>query len=101
MAKVQCRNCDEYGHQSRECPKPTDWSRVECTNCHEKGHSYKRCTKPAAEAEGDGGWENGAGTGGASAAKGVADWQDSSTADASANGGGGSWGGSAAAADGW
>ncbi|KAI6883293.1 hypothetical protein KC360_g5564 [Hortaea werneckii] len=104
MAKVLCRNCDEFGHQSRECPKPTDWSRVECSNCHEKGHTYKRCTKPAAEAEGDGGWDNGAGTGGASADKGGASWQDNSTADTSANGGGDSWGGAAAAAataNGW
>lgn len=22
--KVQCRNCDEYGHMSKECPKPRD-----------------------------------------------------------------------------
>jgi len=22
--KVQCRNCDEFGHMSRECPKPRD-----------------------------------------------------------------------------
>lgn len=24
MSKVQCRNCDDYGHTSRECPKPRD-----------------------------------------------------------------------------
>lgn len=24
MANVQCRNCDEYGHMSKECPKPRD-----------------------------------------------------------------------------
>jgi hypothetical protein len=48
MSKVQCRNCDEFGHTGRECLKPTDWSRVECSNCHEKGHSYKRCKQPAA-----------------------------------------------------
>ena len=24
MATVQCRNCDEYGHFSKECPKPRD-----------------------------------------------------------------------------
>lgn len=24
MAKVQCRNCDEFGHESRGCPKPRD-----------------------------------------------------------------------------
>jgi len=22
--KWQCRNCDEWGHKSRECPKPLD-----------------------------------------------------------------------------
>lgn len=24
LDKVQCRNCDEYGHMSKECPKPRD-----------------------------------------------------------------------------
>jgi hypothetical protein len=56
MAKVQCRNCDEFGHTGRECPKPTDWSRVECSNCHEKGHTFKRCTVPVAEEADGGGW---------------------------------------------
>jgi hypothetical protein len=24
MDAVQCRNCDEFGHFSKECPKPRD-----------------------------------------------------------------------------
>lgn len=24
MANVQCRNCDEFGHMNKECPKPRD-----------------------------------------------------------------------------
>lgn len=24
LDKVQCRNCDEFGHMSKECPKPRD-----------------------------------------------------------------------------
>jgi hypothetical protein len=24
LASVQCRNCDEYGHMSKDCPKPRD-----------------------------------------------------------------------------
>lgn len=24
MANVQCRNCDEMGHESKQCPKPRD-----------------------------------------------------------------------------
>lgn len=24
MANVQCRNCDEMGHESKGCPKPRD-----------------------------------------------------------------------------
>lgn len=24
MANFQCRNCDEYGHGAKECPKPRD-----------------------------------------------------------------------------
>lgn len=24
MSKVQCRNCDEFGHTGRECTKPRD-----------------------------------------------------------------------------
>lgn len=45
MSKVQCRNCDEYGHESRGCPKPRDYSRVQCQNCGEKGHTKVRCKK--------------------------------------------------------
>ncbi|KAI0861567.1 hypothetical protein F4860DRAFT_475506 [Xylaria cubensis] len=45
MSKVQCRNCDEYGHGSRDCPKPRDYSRVQCQNCGEMGHPKFRCKK--------------------------------------------------------
>ena len=34
---TKCRNCDEIGHESRDCPKPKDWSRVQCNNCKEYG----------------------------------------------------------------
>ncbi|KAM3425233.1 hypothetical protein BST61_g7186 [Cercospora zeina] len=99
MAKVQCRNCDEMGHTSKECPQPTDWSRVECSKCKQKGHSYKRCTNPAAEeadefggdANGDGGWEDGAGGfGGAAAASSGGDggWEDNASAPVASSGGG-------------
>jgi hypothetical protein len=33
--KIVCRNCDEEGHESRECPKPRDYSRVKCSNCQQ------------------------------------------------------------------
>ncbi|KAI1347000.1 hypothetical protein F5Y01DRAFT_296360 [Xylaria sp. FL0043] len=45
MSKVQCRNCDEYGHDSRLCPKPRDYSRIQCQNCGEMGHTKVRCKK--------------------------------------------------------
>lgn len=100
MAKVQCRNCDEYGHTGRDCPKPTDWSRVECSNCHEKGHTYRRCTKPPPENEG-GEWDDGnAGGTTAGAANGNAggDWQDGGHGAADNNAAGDSWGAAAAPA---
>lgn len=25
---IRCRNCEEEGHLSRECPKPKDWSKA-------------------------------------------------------------------------
>lgn len=46
---MKCRNCDEEGHASRECPKPRDWSRVKCRNCNNFGHGEKRCPEPPAE----------------------------------------------------
>jgi hypothetical protein len=24
LANVQCRNCDEFGHMNKDCPKPRD-----------------------------------------------------------------------------
>lgn len=82
---------DEFGHDSRGCPKPTDWSRVECTNCHEKGHSYKRCKNEAAVAEGGdgGGWEDGAGasSGGAAASGGGGGWESSAAEPIASSGG--------------
>ncbi len=35
----QCRNCDEYGHMNKDCPKPRDSS-------DEYGHTNKDCPKP-------------------------------------------------------
>lgn len=66
VENIQCRNCDEYGHTSRDCPKPRDCespngsgrsliadfaidSRVQCQNCKEMGHTKVRCTKPLVE----------------------------------------------------
>ena len=55
-------NCDALNdHDTRECPKPRDYSRITCRNCNEKGHTVKRCPKPVVEDEaegvsGDGGW---------------------------------------------
>lgn len=34
---MKCRNCDEIGHLSKECPKPRDYSRVQCNNCLQYG----------------------------------------------------------------
>lgn len=76
MSKVQCRNCDDYGHTSRECPKPRDcksrfsWpriphadivpdSRVQCQNCQEFGHTKVRCTKPHVDEDGGAGADGG------------------------------------------
>ncbi|KAB5525658.1 hypothetical protein GE09DRAFT_1152125 [Coniochaeta sp. 2T2.1] len=63
MSKVQCRNCDEYGHGSRDCPKPRDYSRVKCQNCQEMGHTKVRCKKPLVSEDdaGDRGFDNGGG----------------------------------------
>lgn len=44
---IQCRNCDEIGHHSKECPRPRDWSRVQCNNCGKMGHTVVRCKEPA------------------------------------------------------
>lgn len=93
----RCRNCDEEGHQSRDCPKPKDWSRVKCTNCSQFGHGAKRCPHPPAEPEvngwGDGGGNLGAAAGGWSAGGvdstkvSTGDWADESAAAAAASGG--------------
>jgi hypothetical protein len=82
---MQCRNCDEMGHSSRECPKPRDYSKVQCKNCNEcrfaselqlvdsitnlvVGHTVVRCKAPKPEGDssnaagGGDGWGNDAGT---------------------------------------
>lgn len=105
MALVQCRNCDEFGHMNKDCPKPRDskfsWlalpavanhsavARVKCNNCQEMGHFKSRCPNPLVPEDG-GGAENGGDFGSAPADTGVAD------------GGDGGWGsGGAADASGW
>lgn len=93
MANMQCRNCDEMGHSSRECPKPRDYSKVQCRNCGESklnqplrvlmpanfvsvGHGAARCKNPAAappemDAGAGGEFSGGADFGGAAEAGGA------------------------------
>lgn len=77
---------DEYGHESRGCPKPRDWSRVKCMNCQQMGHTKVKCPNPLVSDGGDGadgGFENGGfGDGGAG---------HGGFEDAAATGGGGGW----------
>lgn len=90
MSKVQCRNCDEYGHTGKECPKPRDCklqearclqyfqlisfadSRVKCSNCQQMGHTKVRCKNPLVPEDdaGDGGFGD---NGGVVEAAGVGD----------------------------
>ena len=67
-----CRNCDEKGHFTKECPKPRDYSRVKCSNCEQStlraaqtlntsnigavGHGKARCPLPPKEEGADGGF---------------------------------------------
>ncbi|KAI1290612.1 hypothetical protein F5Y03DRAFT_378121 [Xylaria venustula] len=88
MSKIQCRNCDEFGHDSRGCPKPRDYSRVQCQNCGEMGHTKVRCKKETvAPDDYDAGGAGGADDGGFTATS--DGWQQ----DAAANSGGfgGAW----------
>lgn len=101
---MKCRNCDEEGHTSRECPKPRDWSRVKCRNCNQYGHGEKRCPELPAETTG-GDWADAGGSAAASAAAGG--WADSATEtsgnwadDTTAAAGNNDWG-DAAASSGW
>ena len=52
--RIICRNCDAEGHQSRECPKPRDYSRVKCTNCQQMGHTKVRCKEPLVDEDAGG-----------------------------------------------
>ena len=40
-----CRNCNEEGHMSKECPNPRDPATMKCRNCDEMGHSSRECPK--------------------------------------------------------
>lgn len=100
---MRCRNCDEEGHESRQCPKPTDWSRVKCKNCNHFGHGAKRCPEPVVESSG-GDWGNGGDT---SAAGGWSDtpqeqstgnWADDTAGATNGNTDGNNWGDAGAAA---
>lgn len=44
--KMICRNCDQEGHSSRECPEPINMAKMQCRNCDEFGHMSKDCDKP-------------------------------------------------------
>jgi cellular nucleic acid-binding protein len=90
----RCRNCDDEGHQARDCTKPKDWSRVKCRNCETYGHGAGRCTNPPVETSG-GEWGNGGGDSGATGGwadgggglddapkSSTADWADEATAAA-------------------
>lgn len=87
---MKCRNCDEEGHASRECPKPRDWSRVKCRNCNNFGHGEKRCPEPPAETAGSdwgdaGGSTAAAGGWGDASVESTGNWADDTTAAAGAN----------------
>lgn len=76
MDNVQCRNCDEFGHFSKECPKPRDSelttvmkcsqitnrilvTRVKCSNCQQMGHYKSKCPNPLVDEDAaDGGFDN-------------------------------------------
>lgn len=80
--RMQCRNCDEYGHSSRECPLPEDCkfipiqvgcrltdrivvSKFKCNNCGEMGHKKMQCTNPTqGDVDGGGGYGHGGNDGG-------------------------------------
>ena len=90
-----CRNCDEKGHFTKECPKPRDYSRIKCSNCEQSkiqdsqtlnisdiaavGHTKVRCPMPPKEEGADvgaenGGFGNGDGGFGAPETNGGGDW---------------------------
>merc|ERR1719483_1405613 len=37
---IQCRNCKEHGHMSRDCPEPM---KRRCAFCAEEGHPHQAC----------------------------------------------------------
>ncbi|XP_046639036.1 zinc finger CCCH domain-containing protein 18-like [Daphnia pulicaria] len=66
-----CFNCNEEGHMSRECPKPSTrgggrgggrgGSTATCYNCNEDGHMSRECPEPSTRGRGGG---RGGGSGG-------------------------------------
>ena len=106
MALVQCRNCDEFGHMNKDCPKPRDskssWlaipavandfavSRVKCNNCQEMGHFKTRCPNPLVPEDADDGGYGGGGYGGGGAENG-GDFGSAPADTGAADGGDGGW----------
>ena len=43
---MKCRNCEQEGHMSRECPEPRNPATVTCRNCEKVGHFSKDCDQP-------------------------------------------------------
>lgn len=43
--EIQCINCKEIGHRSRDCTKER-YNPYACKNCKQEGHNAKDCPEP-------------------------------------------------------